>query len=156
MTQDTPVTDDIYADDLTAGDTYELGEHKVTEAEIVAFAAQWDPQPFHTDPVYAEGHGFGGIIASGLHTLSIMQRLTVLRIDGRWKAIAGRKVEEAVFVHPVFPGDVLSGTMTVQAVSIDDRQRGRVTTYTELVNGEGVTVITATTVAYLRSRASIT
>ncbi|MFE3228598.1 MaoC/PaaZ C-terminal domain-containing protein [Nocardia sp. NPDC059228] len=143
---------DIYADDLVVGEKYELGHHTVTEEELVDFASRWDPQPFHIDSAAAEGHGFGGLIASGLHTLSIYQRLAVLRVDGRWKAIAGRKIQEAVFVRPVRPNDVLTGSMVITEVSLDDRSRGRVTTAAELVNGEGDIVLTATAVVFLHSR----
>ncbi|QYA99626.1 MaoC family dehydratase N-terminal domain-containing protein (plasmid) [Rhodococcus sp. USK10] len=143
---------DIYADDLVVGEKYELGHHTVTEEEVVDFASKWDPQPFHIDSAAAASHGFGGLIASGLHTLAIYQRLTVLRVDGRWKAIAGRKIQEAIFVRPVRPNDVLTGSMVITEVSLDDRARGRVTTTAELVNSEGDLVLTVTAVVFLHSR----
>ncbi|MDI9916558.1 MaoC/PaaZ C-terminal domain-containing protein [Rhodococcus sp. IEGM 1379] len=143
---------DVFAEDLTVGEKYEFGHHTVTEEEIVSFASMWDPQPFHIDSEAAAGHGFGGLIASGLHTLAIYQRLTVLRVDGRWKAIAGRKIQEAVFVRPVRPNDVLTGSMVIAEVSLDDRGRGRVTSTAELVNGAGEVVLTAIAVVFLHRR----
>lgn len=146
----------IYADDLVIGERYEFGHHTVTEEELVDFASKWDPQPFHIDSVAAATHGFDGLIASGLHTLSIYQRLAVLSVGGRWKAIAGRKIEEAVFVRPVRPNDELTGSMVVAEVSLDERNRGRVTTTAELINGAGDTVLTVTVVVFLHSRGEAT
>ncbi|MCJ0907276.1 MaoC/PaaZ C-terminal domain-containing protein [Rhodococcus sp. ARC_M6] len=143
---------DVYAEDLSVGDRYEFGHHRVAEAELVDFASMWDPQPFHTDVEAAADHGFGGLIASGLHTLAIYQRLLVRRIDGRWKVIAGRKITEVVFVSPVRPGDVLSGSLAVTEVSLDDRGRGRITSDAEVVNDAGVVVLTVTAVMFLRRR----
>lgn len=144
--------EDVYADDLNIGDQYELGRHLVTEAELVDFASMWDAQPFHIDTEAAASHGFGGLIASGLHTLAIYQRLLVQRINGRWKVIAGRKIREAVFVSPVRPGDVLSGAFEITEVSLDDRGRGRITTEAEIVNSTGKVVLTVTSVVFLRRR----
>ncbi len=60
-----------YGEDLAVGTVYQLGTHTVSEAEQLDFAAQWDPQDFHTDADAAAAGPFGGLIASGIHTLSI-------------------------------------------------------------------------------------
>ncbi|MES2710189.1 MAG: MaoC/PaaZ C-terminal domain-containing protein [Pseudomonadota bacterium] len=57
-------------DELTPGQTFDFGTLVFTEAEIIAFATLYDPQPFHLDPAAAESSLFGGLVASGLHTLS--------------------------------------------------------------------------------------
>jgi len=66
-----------YWDDFKAGESIALGSHTITEAEILAFARKYDPQPFHTDPEAARRSIFGGLIASGWHTCAILMRLGV-------------------------------------------------------------------------------
>ncbi len=69
--------DTLYLDDLKVGDRYTSGELTVDEAEIRAFAAQFDPQPFHLDDAYARGTLFGGLAASGWHTAALTMRLLI-------------------------------------------------------------------------------
>ena len=57
-----------YYEDFTVGEVTEVGPVSVSEEEIVAFAARYDPQPFHIDPEAATSGPFGGLIASGWHT----------------------------------------------------------------------------------------
>ncbi len=57
-------------DELTLGQRFAFGQFALTEAEIIAYAEKFDPQPFHTDPVAAKSAPlFGGLVASGLHTM---------------------------------------------------------------------------------------
>ena len=67
----------LYLDDLTVGDRFTSGEHALDAAQIVAFAAQFDPQPFHTDPDAAEVTFFRGLAASGWHTAALTMKLLV-------------------------------------------------------------------------------
>jgi acyl dehydratase len=67
----------LYFEDLTVGDRYEVGEYTVTKDEIITFAEQFDPQPFHTDEEAAKESVFGELVASGLHTLCLSARLFV-------------------------------------------------------------------------------
>jgi acyl dehydratase len=71
------VTTQYYLEDASAGDILELGSRTVSEAEILAFARDFDPQPFHIDPEAAAHSIFGGIIASGWHTCALTMRLMV-------------------------------------------------------------------------------
>ena len=64
-----------YFEDFTVGESIELGSVQISAAEIIAFAEQFDPQPFHVDPARAEGSVFGGLIASGWHTAGLYMRL---------------------------------------------------------------------------------
>jgi len=63
------------AEDMPVGVELDCGSYAVTEEEIVEFASHWDPQYFHIDRDAAEHSDFGGLIASGLHTAAIFQRL---------------------------------------------------------------------------------
>ncbi len=67
----------LYLDDLSVGDRFTSGEHALDAAQIVAFAAQFDPQTFHTDPDAAEGTFFRGLAASGWHTAALTMKLLV-------------------------------------------------------------------------------
>jgi acyl dehydratase len=67
----------LYLEDFAAGQTFDLGQHLFGEDEIVEFATQFDPQPFHVDPEATAASNFGGLIASGWHTGSVFMRLLV-------------------------------------------------------------------------------
>lgn len=142
------------ADDLRVGDSYQLGVHPVSEEELIEFARQWDPQLFHTDRVVAGEGYFGGVIGSGIHTIAICQRLVVLSVYSRWNMIAGRQFREVKFLSPLRPNDVLTGSLTIEGIELDNRSRGLVTAAAELVTSEGVRVLTMVTEMYLRARTS--
>ena len=80
---------DLHFEDFEPGQVYELGTRAVTESEIVAFAREWDPQPFHIDPEAAKESVFGGLIASGWHTGSMWMR-HLRRHDARLGGRAAR------------------------------------------------------------------
>ena len=84
--------DALYLEGLTVGQIFTAGPLTVTEAEIIAFARDYDPQPFHTDPEAAAAHPiFGGLAASGWHTAALTMRLTVQaagRLGWAWWAAA--------------------------------------------------------------------
>ena len=142
----------VYADDLDVGRVYQLDSYTLTEDEIVEFAKTWDPQIFHVDKAAAEAGAYGGLIASGLHTLSIYQRLAVTGSFGEWSVIAGKRLSDVQFLRPVRPGDTLTGTLVIDAVDIDPRGRALVTTTAELVNDRGAAVLSVTVDAYVRTR----
>lgn len=68
---------ELYLDDLRVGQRFTSGTHALDEAQVIAFASQFDPQPFHLDGAQAEGMFFGGLVASGWHTVAITMRLMV-------------------------------------------------------------------------------
>ena len=67
----------LYLDDLSVGQQFMTGSHTLDEAQIKAFAAQFDPQPFHLDAELAKATLFKGLVASGWHTAAITMRLLV-------------------------------------------------------------------------------
>lgn len=73
-----------YFEDMKVGDREELGQHAFTAEEIKAYAARFDPQPFHIDEAAAAGTHFGALCASGWHTAAMWMRHFV----GRWRAQA--------------------------------------------------------------------
>lgn len=146
----------VYAEDLQVGTTWQLGEHEVTTGAIIDFASQWDPQFFHTDPERAERDGaLGGLIASGIHTIAIYQRLEIACRAQHWHVIGGTGMENLRLRRPVRPGDTLSGHTTVHDSRLEpERGRGLVTFAGELRNQRAEVVMTLCLSAYLLMRAT--
>ncbi|OGB22840.1 MAG: dehydratase [Burkholderiales bacterium RIFCSPLOWO2_02_FULL_57_36] len=133
-----------YFEDFEIGKTIGVGSRTVTEEEIIAFASQFDPQPFHVDPEAAEQSMYGGIIASGWHTCSLMMRLMV---DGFLKeaaSLGSPGVDEIRWLKPVRGGDTLIVTTTAVEAhpSKSKSDRGVVHTLWEAKNQRGETVAT--------------
>lgn len=137
----TPKTARLPAEQIPVGETFELGSHSVTEEEIIRFASEWDSQHFHIDPVSARDSSFGGIIASGVHTLSIYQRLSVTGLFDRYDVIAGKELRHVRFIRPVRPGDLLTGSVNIDSVEHDGRGRATVITMGSLRNQDDVVVL---------------
>jgi len=135
---------DRYFEDFRAGEVIELGSHEVSDEEIVGFARQWDPQPFHVDPEAARQSVFGGLIASGWHTGAMWMRLYVGAMLDTAASQGSPGVEDLRWLAPVRPGDTLSGRLTVLDVRPSERRldRGTVRIRGEMVNQDGVTVMT--------------
>lgn len=115
-----------HLEDFHVGDVYELGSRLVTEEEIVQFARLYDPQPRHLRPTGdgrggkrgGERHGErDGIIASGWHVAAILMRLYVDAVLRDSAVELSPGVDELRWLHPVRPGDVLSGRVTVIGAS---------------------------------------
>ena len=140
-----------YFEDIAVGDTDEFGSYDVTEEEILEFAGQYDPQPFHTDPEAAAETQYGGLIASGWHTCAMTMRLLV---DGHFAdsaAMGAKRVEELRFPRPVRPGDSLSVRTDVLEKSVDSEERGTVRVRSETVTSENELVLSMTSeVMYAR------
>lgn len=105
----------LYAEDLTEGREFEFGSWTLSEEEVLDYARRWDPLPIHADPDWAASGPHGGIIASGLHTLAIYQRLVVEVLWSRVMGIGGRGFEIR-FRRPVRPGATLTGRALVDRV----------------------------------------
>ena len=130
-------------DDFEPGRVYELGTKVVSQDEIIAFARQFDPQPFHLDPEAAKDSVFGGLIASGWHTGAMWMRLYVDSLLGGASGQGSSGIEELRWLAPVRPGDTLSGRLTVLEASSSESHpdRGTVRIRGEMVNQDGVTVM---------------
>jgi acyl dehydratase len=132
-----------YWEDLTVGDEAVHGTHTMTEEEILAFAREYDPQPFHVDPVAAAAGPFGGLIASGWQTAAIYMGLFVRDALDDSAAMGSPGVEELRWLAPVRPGDVLTARSRVVDTwpSETDPSRGTMVGENELVNQDGVVVM---------------
>jgi acyl dehydratase len=150
------MTDIYYADDLEPGQLIPLGSYTITEEEIVTYARQWNPVFIHTDPTAAATTPLGGVIASGLHTLAIYQRLAVPAFWSRFTGGVGRGFE-IQFRRPVRPDTTLTGHLTVQEMTPrPERGDAKVTVTAELADTSGETVLELTnhSVLPLRSAAA--
>ncbi|MDF2444202.1 MAG: hypothetical protein JWR01_2405 [Subtercola sp.] len=139
----------VYADDLVLDSPYPVGSHTVTHREIVDFAAQWDPQAMHIDDEAAADGRYGEVIASGIHTMGIFQRLAVTNAYRGWDIIAGRRIGRMEFTKVVKPGAVLTGSVTITAVDHRSDHHSLVFKYGRLWDAEGDLVFSLEAEAYM-------
>ena len=97
-----------YWEDMPPGSERDLGSITPTEAEIVDFARQWDPQPFHLDADAARHSVFGALCASGWHTCAMAMRLMVTNFLQEAASLGSPGLEKVKWLRPVLPGDTLS------------------------------------------------
>jgi acyl dehydratase len=135
-----------YFEDYIRGSVEDCGTFTLSEAEIIAFAKEYDPQPFHVDPVAAGNGPFGGLIASGWHTTSMMMRHLVDHYISAESSLGSPGVEDIRWPKPVRPGDTLRVRATVLEArrSASRPDRGIVKTLAELLNQDGDLVMTVT------------
>jgi acyl dehydratase len=98
---------------LTAGQTIPLGPYTLTRSELLAFAREFDPQPFHLDDDVANSSVLGGLAASGWHTSSILMRMICDALFLKIDALGSSGIEEMKWLKPVYAGEVLSGHLTI-------------------------------------------
>ncbi|MET3117205.1 acyl dehydratase [Undibacterium sp. GrIS 1.8] len=133
-----------YFEDFIPGNVIQLGQRTLTEEEIIHFAQQFDPQPFHVDKDAAGDSIFGGVIASGWHTCGIIMRLVVDGFLNDSTSMGSPGLDEIRWILPVRPGD----TLTVTAETLESRpstsklDRGVVVTMWRATNQHGQLVCT--------------
>ena len=140
-------------EDYQPGMEREFGGVEVTEDTILAFAREYDPQPFHVDRAAAAASPYGGLIASGWQTAALMMKMFVANMTDREASLGSPGIDELRWTRPVRPGDVLR----VRARVVDARpsrskpDRGSVFFEIAVVNQRGETVMTAKPIGmYLR------
>jgi acyl dehydratase len=136
--------DNRYLEDYVPGAVHEFDGIVVEEAEVIAFGQRFDPQPFHTDPEAAKSSAFGGLIASGWHTASLMMRLFVDHYLSRVASLGSPGVDALRWLKPVRPGDRLVLRVTVHEVkrSRSKPDRGVLHSYIEVLNQRREVVMT--------------
>lgn len=141
-------------EDFEVGQVFELPDYGVSEAEILRFAKEFDPQPIHTDPDYAAGSEMGGLIASGWHTASIFMRMQCDSFLLNTSSIVSPGVDQIRWLRPLRPGDVVSGTVEVTQVTASRSRpdRGSVYCKATVVNQHGEVIMTVTTRNIFRRR----
>lgn len=130
-------------EDLSPGDSWETAGHTFTEAAIMDFAFRFDPQPFHVDVEAAKTSLWGGIIASGFHTLAVCFRLVYQSGVISAHNVGGKGMDGLRWHRPVRPGDTLRVRVEVKAAerSRSRPDRGNVTLRYRAMNQRGEEVM---------------
>ena len=141
-----------YYEDFAVGDTHDLGSQTVTEADIISFAEQYDPQAFHTDREAAAETQFGALFASGWHTASLCMRQLVDGLLHETAVVGGVGVDELRWRAPVYGGDELSVDVTVADREGWDAEAGVVTLAVTGTTGPETTAISFRDLALVERR----
>jgi acyl dehydratase len=112
----------MFFEDFSPGDRFTTGSRSLSEAEIIAFARQWDRQFFHLDPQAAKASIFGGLIASGFHTLLVSFDLIVEAAIWTESSQGSPGWQQLRWLKPVRPGDTL--TVEVEVVETTPSRKG--------------------------------
>jgi acyl dehydratase len=133
-----------YLEDLAVGQIFRSGTATVEAERVKAFAAEFDPQPFHLDQQAAGASFFGGLVASGWHTAAITMKLLV---ESEFKIVGGligAGIEEMKWPRPVRPGDTLHVESEVLEVrpSKSQPEKGIVKMRSTTLNQNGQPVMT--------------
>lgn len=96
-----------YFEDFYPGQEIDLGERSVSEEEIIAFARDFDPQPFHVDHAAGSASIYGTVIASGWHTCAMMMRMVVDGLMCSASSMGSPGLDGVRWKQPVRPGDTL-------------------------------------------------
>jgi len=133
----------IHWEDFTVGSVAEFGPRRVTREEIIAFAAEFDPQPMHMDEEAARATMLGGLAASGWHTCAVGMRMIVDGFMGNSVSIGSPGIDEVRWFKPVRPDDELTLRRTVlEARPLKSRPEwGLVKFRFELLNQNGERVM---------------
>ena len=132
-----------YFEDFKPGDVIELGARTITKERILAFAREFDPQPFHTDEEAAKRSIYGGLLASGWHTGSLLMRILYDGLLHDAASLGSPGIDELRWLEPVRPGDTLAGRMTIlEAIpSRSKPDRGIIRSLIEMRNQHGAVVL---------------
>lgn len=143
-----------YLEDYEPGSVHVFGAISVDEADIIEFARRFDPQVFHTAPQAARKTVFGGVIASGWHTASLMMRLFVDHYLSAVASLGSPGVDELRWIEPVRPGDTLSLRVTVEETrrSRSKPDRGVLISFIEVINQNDSVVMSMRAVNMLLCR----
>ena len=145
-----------YFEDVEVGEVTRFGRYGVTREEIVEYARQFDPQPFHLDEEAARASMFGGLIASGWHTGAMMMRMVADHMVPENATSGSMGFDDLKWLKPVRPGDVLSVESVVLEKTESRRRadRGTVRVESRVSNQRGEVVMSLVSlVIYMRKSA---
>lgn len=146
----------LHWEDFSPGQVTECGSRLVTRAEIIAFAAEYDPQPMHLDEAAARANLFGGLVASGWHSCCILMRMLADGLLAETSCMGAPGVEEVRWLAPLRPGERIKARATVleTCASRSRPELGFVKFRWELVNAADQPVMTMTVSEMLGRRAA--
>ena len=142
----------MFFDDLPVGTRFETAARTLGVDDITGFAREWDPQPFHVDAAAAADSPYGGIIASGFHTLLTAFALTLEADVWNEASMGSPGMDDIRWARPVRPGDSLRvRAEVIAAVPSDSRpDRGRTTIRYDVYNQNEELVMQYTAIHILR------
>lgn len=154
MSESTPGSRPRWFEDYVPGSVHELGSIAVDGEEMLAFAERFDPQSYHVDPQAAAQTHFGGLIASGWHTGSMMMRLFALAYLSPESSLGSPGIATMRWPRPVRPGDSLRVRVTVEHARLSQSRpdRGIIQSLIEVTNQNGEIVMTANPTNLVRCR----
>ncbi len=138
-------------EDFPAGEIVEYGAIEVSADEIVAFAREFDPQPFHIDEEAARA-ATGGLIASGWHTCALLLRMNSDAFLTRAAVVDEPGIQEVRWERPTRPGDRLHVRRRTLVSRPRDGRTGEVEFHYEVVNQDGLVAMTQRSVIVLERR----
>ena len=144
----------MYFEDLHIGDRFESRVATMERDRMVAFAAEFDPQPQHLDEAAPASAPFGGLIASGWHTAAVTMRLQTEALFSRFDGALGAQVEQLAWRRPVRPGDELRVIVEILALRPSRSRPGQgvATLRTTTIDAEGRPVLEMTAAVMLPRR----
>jgi acyl dehydratase len=148
------VSELVYFEDVEVGQTHRFGRYEVTRDEILEYARQFDPQPFHVDEEAAKRSMFGGLIASGWHTGAMFIRMICDHAIPGSATTGALGFDDLRWLRPVRPGDVLS-VETVVKEKVESRSRrdvGTVKIESRVLDQHGQAVMALTSLVLYRRR----
>ena len=98
----------LHFEDFAPGQDFDLGSIDVSKEDIIEFASEFDPQPFHLDEEAGKASLLGGLAASGWHTAALVMKLLATGLLNRSTSRGSPGIDELKWQKPVFPGDTLS------------------------------------------------
>jgi acyl dehydratase len=146
----------LYFEDFPPGEVIRYCDMEVSTSRIVAFAEQFDPQPFHLDETVARETMVGGLIASGWHTAGMLMRMNCDHFLNRSASQGSPGIAEVNWLKPVRPGDRLSVRRTTIGArpSASKPELGIVDFSFEVLNQLGEVTMTQRNVMLIRRRPS--
>ncbi len=143
-----------YLEDFEVGRVYPIGSARFEEADILAYARKFDPQPFHVDREAAAASMHGGLVASGWHVCSVLMRLLVENFGNPRTSLGGAGVRDIRWIKPVRPGDRLDASVRMLEVkaSTSRPDMGLIFKRFEAVNQAGELVATMEGREFIRRR----
>ncbi len=144
----------MYFEELSVGMTVTTAPAVIEREKMLAFARLYDPIPLHTDEEYAKATRFGGLIAPGVMSfMSVWARY--LEVDFLGRELVAGKSTKIEWLRPVYPGDVLTGTVTITELAKRNPRNGLVTLSIDVRNQDGVLVLQNLTESVVLCRGAV-
>ena len=142
----------MYFDELKIGMSVQTEPAVIEKEKMMAFAHDYDNIPLHTDEEYAKKTPFGGLIAPGVMSfMSVWAKY--LEVDFFGEALLAGKSSKTEWLKPVYPGDSLTGKVTIAGLEKRSEKNGLVTLTVEVYNQSGTLVMTNVTEAIVKCQA---